>query len=93
MSGKLNVLLHGIHVATIENTEGDVNVVTIDRDFANDPEAPTLSFNAFRDPATGAYRTTPRPTQTVAHPYFANLLPRRAAAQISRRARARKIDS
>ena len=75
MSGKLNVLLHGIHVATIENTEGDVNVVTIDRDFANDPEAPTLSFNAFRDPATGAYRTTPRPTQTVAHPYFANLLP------------------
>lgn len=75
MSGKLNVLLHGIHVATIENTEGDVNVVTIDRDFANDPEAPTLSFKAFRDPATGAYRTTPRPTQTVVHPYFANLLP------------------
>jgi len=75
VSGKLNVLLHGIHVATIENTEGDVNVVTIDRDFANDPEAPTLSFKAFRDPATGAYRTTPRPTQTVVHPYFANLLP------------------
>ncbi len=75
MSGKLNVLLHGIHVATIENTEGDVNVVTIDRDFANDPEAPTLSFKAFRDPATGAYRTTPRPTQTVVHPYVANLLP------------------
>jgi serine/threonine-protein kinase HipA len=75
MSRKLNVLLHGIHVATIENTEGDVNIVTIDPDFANDPAAPTLSFKAFRDPATGAYRTTPRPTQTVVHPYFANLLP------------------
>lgn len=75
MSGKLNVLLHGNPVATIENTEGDVNVVTIDRDFANDPEAPTLSFKALRDPATGPYRTTPRPTQTVVHPYFANLLP------------------
>ena len=75
MSGKLNVLLHGIRVATIENTEGDVNVVTIDRDFANDPNAPTLSFKAFRDSVTGAYRITPRPTQTVVHPYFANLLP------------------
>lgn len=75
MSGKLDVLLHGIHVATIENTEGDVNVVTINRDFANDPESPTLSLKAFRAPATGAYRTTPRPTQTVVHPYFANLLP------------------
>ena len=75
MSRKLNVLLHGIRVATIDNTEADVNVVTIDRDFANDPEAPTLSLKAFRDPATGAYRTTPRPTQTVVHPSFANLLP------------------
>jgi serine/threonine-protein kinase HipA len=75
VSGKLTVSLHGFNVATIENTTGDLNVVTIERDFANDPEAPTLSLKAFRDPATGAYRTTPRPTQTVVHPYFANLLP------------------
>ncbi len=75
MSGELSVLLHDRLVATITNTPGDINFVNIDRDFANDPNAPTLSFNAFRDPLTHAYRETIRPTKTVAHPYFSNLLP------------------
>ncbi len=75
MTAQLNVTLHGRLVATITNTPGDTNVVAIDRDFANDPQAPVLSFNAFRDPVTRAYRSTIRPTQTVVHPYFANLLP------------------
>ncbi|MDP9024228.1 MAG: HipA domain-containing protein [Candidatus Eremiobacteraeota bacterium] len=72
---QLSVTLHGRKVATITNAPGDTNVVTIDRDFAVDPEAPVLSFNAFRNPVTRAYRAAIRPTQTVVHPYFANLLP------------------
>lgn len=72
---QLSVSLHGRRVATITNAPGDTNVVTIDRDFATDPQAPVLSFKAFRNPETGAYRSTIRPTQTVVHPYFANLLP------------------
>ncbi len=75
MTRQLNVTLHGRLVATITNAPGDTNVVALDRDFATDPDAPVLSFNAFRDPVTRAYRTTFRPTQTVVHPYFANLLP------------------
>jgi len=75
VTAQLSVTLHGRRVATITNTPGDTNVVTIDRDFARDPQAPVLSFNAFRDPVTRAYRSTLRPTQTVVHPYFANLLP------------------
>jgi serine/threonine-protein kinase HipA len=75
MSGQLNVLLEHRVVATITNTPNDTNFVAIDRDFANDPSAPVLSFKAFRDPITRAYREVIRPTQTVAHPYFANLLP------------------
>jgi serine/threonine-protein kinase HipA len=75
VSGQLNVMLEGRVVATITNAPNDTNFVTIDRDFANDPNAPVLSFNAFRDPVTRAYRDAIRPTQTVVHPYFSNLLP------------------
>jgi serine/threonine-protein kinase HipA len=75
VTAQLNVTLHGRLVATITNTPGDINVVAIDRDFASDPQAPVLSFKAFRDPVTRAYRSAIRPTQTVVHPYSANLLP------------------
>jgi serine/threonine-protein kinase HipA len=75
MTAQLDVTLHGRLVATITNIAGDINVVAIERDFADDPNAPTLSFKAFRDPVTGKYRDAIRPTRTRAHPYFANLLP------------------
>jgi len=75
VSGQLNVMLEDRVVATITNTPDDTNFVAIERDFANDPDAPVLSSMAFRDPVTRAYRESIRPTRTVAHPYFANLLP------------------
>jgi serine/threonine-protein kinase HipA len=68
-------MLHGTLVATITNIPSDINVVAIDETFAQDSNAPVLSFKAFRDPGTGAYRRSIRPTHTVVHPYFANLLP------------------
>ena len=92
MTAQLSITLHGHKVATITNTPGDTNVVTIDRDFASDPQAPVLSFKAFRDPVTRAYRSTIRPTQTVVHPYFANLLPEGPLRKyISRRAHVKPI--
>ena len=92
MTAQLSVTLHGRKVVTITNAPGDTNVVTIDRDFASDPQAPVLSFNAFRDPVTRAYRSTIRPTQTVVHPYFANLLPEGPLRKyISRRAHVKPI--
>ncbi len=75
MSAEINVHLHDRRVATITNIKGDINVVEIDREYADDPAAPVLSFRAFRDPITGAYRDAIRPTHTRVHPYFANLLP------------------
>ncbi len=75
MTAQLDVTLHGRLVATITNIAGDINIVSIERDFTDDPDAPTLSFNAFRDPVTGNYRDAIRPTHTRVHPYFANLLP------------------
>lgn len=75
MTAQLDVTLHGRLIATITNIPGDINVVAIDRDYANDPDATPISFKAFRDPVTGNYRDTIRPTQTRVHPYFSNLLP------------------
>jgi serine/threonine-protein kinase HipA len=92
VSAQLSVTLHDRKVATITNAPGDTNLITIDRDFASDPQGPVLSFNAFRDPATRAYRSTIRPTQTVVHPYFANLLPEGPLrTYISRHARVKPI--
>ena len=75
MIGQLEVVLHGTLVGTITNAPGDVNVIAIDEAYAQNPNAPVLSFKAFRDPRTGAFRRSIRATQTVVHPYFSNLLP------------------
>jgi len=92
VAAQLSVTLHGRKVATITNTPGDTNVVAIDRDFASDPQAPVLSFKAFRDPVTRAFRSVIRPTQTVVHPYFANLLPEGPLRKyIARHARVKPI--
>jgi serine/threonine-protein kinase HipA len=72
---QLEVTIHDRLAATITNIPGDINVLVIDPDFAADPTAPTLSFKAFRDTATGAYRERIRPTRVAVHPFFSNLLP------------------
>jgi serine/threonine-protein kinase HipA len=70
----LDVWLHDHHVGTITNIVNDTNIFVMDEAYRTDPDAPVISFKAFRD-ATGVYRTAFRPTQTRLHPYFSNLLP------------------
>jgi serine/threonine-protein kinase HipA len=70
----LDVWLHGHHVGSITNIVNDTNIFVMNEAYRTDPDAPIISFKAFRD-ATGAYRTAFRPTQTRLHPYFSNLLP------------------
>ncbi|MEA2721293.1 MAG: serine/threonine-protein kinase HipA [Candidatus Eremiobacteraeota bacterium] len=70
----LDVWLHDYHVGTITNIVNDTNIFALDEAYRADPNAPILSFKAFRD-QTGAYRRAFRPTQTRLHPFFSNLLP------------------
>ena len=75
MSDQVDVRLHDTLVATIVNVAGDLNVLTLDEAYRSDPDAPVVSFKAFRHPVTSEYLSDIRPTRTRVHPYFANLLP------------------
>jgi serine/threonine-protein kinase HipA len=75
MNDQLDVRLHDTFVATIVNVTGDLNVLTLDEAYRNDPDAPVVSFKAFRHPVTNEYLADIRPTRTRLHPYCANLLP------------------
>jgi len=69
----LEVLLHGVAIATITELGNDRNVFVFNQAYIENPDRPTLSLS-FKD-SYGALITDIKPTQTKIAPFFANLLP------------------
>jgi len=78
MPGVLGVWLGDRRIGELANIPGDYNVFSFDEGYVEDPSAPVLS-QSFLDKNGLPIRIIPR-TQTVAAPFFANLLPENPSA-------------
>ena len=69
----LQVLLHGVHVATITNLGADRTILSFQDAYEADPARPTLSLS-FKD-ALGQLLPQERAYSAALMPFFSNLLP------------------
>lgn len=69
----LNVLLHGVPIATLTRVAGDRTFFTFNEDYVADETRPVLGLG-FKD-RLGELITEFRPTQTKVLPFLSNLLP------------------
>ena len=84
----LSVRLHGKQIGTITRFAGDRQLFAFEESYSNDPLRPALSLS-FKG-STGGLVTSVRLVPRRVPPFFANLLPGRASARISRQARGRR---
>ncbi len=73
MPGALQVFLGDTRVGTFTNLTGDYNLFSFDQAYVDDPQRPVVSQSLIGQ--TGEPLAIVRRVQTIAPPFFANLLP------------------